>query len=260
MAAQSKQPKEQPPGEAQQRWVIVDTETDGLTDPIHVVEIAAQLMEGWETCGEPFQIFLNHNVHIPSAAVSIYGYTREFLRVNGRPPMEAHEAFRQYAGECPIVAHSLGYDWNRALLPEWNRLGLKPIGCRGFCTVTLSRRVLPEAEGLSLDVLKSFYRLGEGPSHKAQADVATVVRLFKEIMRPRLELAGLTTFDAWQQFARRTPVSDCWHLIDPSRKPQSTRAVGQLQLLKLNAITVLEELSFQRTVSVTESAAPTVAK
>jgi DNA polymerase III epsilon subunit-like protein len=222
------------PSETQkaQRWVIVDTETDGLTAPIHVVEIAAQLMEGWKTCGDPFQVFLNHNVHIPRSAVAIHGYTQEFLRANGRPPMEAHEAFRQYAGEFPIVAHSLAYDWNRALVPEWSRLGLKPAGCRGFCTVTLSRRVLPEADSYSLDELKSRFGLGSGPSHKAKADVETVVRLFTEILRPRLESAGLTTFEAWQQFAQRTPVADCWCLIDPSRKPQSHHRVRQVPVLK----------------------------
>src|ERR1039458_4276012 len=71
------------------------------------------------------------------------------------------------------------YDWNRALVPEWSRLGLKPAGCRGFCTVTLSRRVLPEADSYSLDELKSRFGLGSGLSHKAKADVETVVRLFR---------------------------------------------------------------------------------
>ncbi|MGD0251964.1 MAG: exonuclease domain-containing protein, partial [Verrucomicrobiota bacterium] len=60
-----------------QRWVIVDTETDGLTAPIHVIEIAAQLMEGSQPYGDPFQIYLNHDVPIPAAATAIHGYTRE---------------------------------------------------------------------------------------------------------------------------------------------------------------------------------------
>ena len=33
-------------------WVIVDTETDGLYEPIHVVELSAQLMRGWEAVGD----------------------------------------------------------------------------------------------------------------------------------------------------------------------------------------------------------------
>ena len=51
-------------------------------------------------------------------------------------------------------------------------------------------------------------------------------------MRPRLESAGLTTFEAWQQFSQRTPVADCWCLIDPSRKPQSDHRVRQVPVLE----------------------------
>jgi len=203
---------------ANQRWVIVDTETDGLTNPIHVVEIAAQLMQGSEPIGKPFQVYLNHNVPIPTRAFAVHGYSQEFLRVNGLPPVEAHEAFRQYAGESPIVAHSLGFDWNRALEPEWARLGLMPIGRRGFCTVSLSRRVLMAEQSFKLDDLKMRFGLADGPSHKAFADVAVVVRLFREILRPRLEAAGLTTFESWQQFAQLKPVSKCWRQIDPSHE------------------------------------------
>src|ERR1039457_6836481 len=114
-------------------WLIVDTETDGLMDPIHVVEIAAQRMRGWEPVGEKFRVLLNHNVHIPSAAVAIHGYTEEFLRKNGEEPLRAHAMFRDFAGDLPVVAHNLSFDWNRALYPEWGRLGLAPAGRRGFC-------------------------------------------------------------------------------------------------------------------------------
>ena len=78
-------------------WLIVDTETDGLMDPIHVVEVAAQRMMGWEPVGEKFRVLLNHNVHIPSAAVAIHGYTEEFLRKNGEEPLRAHAMFRDFA-------------------------------------------------------------------------------------------------------------------------------------------------------------------
>jgi DNA polymerase III epsilon subunit-like protein len=198
------------------KWIILDTETDGLRAPIHVVEIAAQLMCGREPCGEPFQIFLNHDVFIPPGAVAVHGYTQEFLREHGRPPLEAHESFKEYAKDYPIVAHNLGYDWNCALAPEWARLGVAPIGRRGFCTVTLSRRVLTESLHYSLDALRMQFDLLDGPSHRALADVGTVVRLFREILLPRLEIAGLTTYEAWEQFSRRTPVSECWRTINPS--------------------------------------------
>src|SRR5512138_144489 len=77
-------------------WLIVDTETDGLMDPIHVVEIAAQRMRGWEPVGERFRVLLNHDVPIPSAAVAIHGYTEGFLRQNGEEPLRAHAKFREF--------------------------------------------------------------------------------------------------------------------------------------------------------------------
>jgi len=49
-------------------WCIVDTETSGLSLPIYTVEIAAQKMRGWEKDGEPFRVFLNHNVPIEPMA------------------------------------------------------------------------------------------------------------------------------------------------------------------------------------------------
>lgn len=206
-------------------WVILDTETDGLVDPIHVVEIAAQLMCGWEPCGDPFQVFLNHDVVIPSAAVAIHGYTQEFLRKHGRPPAEAHESFRKYGKDYPIVAHNLGYDWNRALVPEWTRLGLNPIGRRGFCTLALSRRVLAESADYRLTTLRWLYGLNDGPSHKALSDVATVVQLFREVLVPRLKSAGLISFESWEHFSRRTPLSACWQRLDPTTEIKSRRQV-----------------------------------
>lgn len=63
-----------------EHWLVVDTETDGLAQPIHAVEIAAQRMCGWEPEGKPFQILLNHDVPIDPAAEAVHGYSREYLR------------------------------------------------------------------------------------------------------------------------------------------------------------------------------------
>ena len=38
-------------------WTLIDTETTGLFAPIHVVEVAAVRMRGWEPTGETFQAF-----------------------------------------------------------------------------------------------------------------------------------------------------------------------------------------------------------
>ena len=204
------------------RWVIIDTETTGLWDPIYIVEIAGQLMEGWEPIGAPFRMLLNHNVHVPSDAVAIHGYTQEYLKAHGDPPGQVYQAFRDYVRDYPLVAHNLTYDWNRCLVPEWERLRIPAIGQRGFCTMLLGRRVIPETRGHSLDHLRDCFNLNpDGRAHRAKFDVGTVVDMFCNIYRPRLERAALTTFESVAGFSRQTPVAECIDIIRKASKSNS---------------------------------------
>jgi DNA polymerase III epsilon subunit-like protein len=203
------------------RWVVIDTETDGLYEPIHIVELSAQLMEGWHPVGDAFTMLLNHDVPIPAEAVAIHGYTQAYLRKHGQDPVLVHAAFRAYAQAYPLVAHNLSYDWNRCLEPEWARLRIPRAGQRGFCCMMLARRLLSGIRSCRLENLKQRFGLTESRSHQALNDVLTVVELFQKVYRARLEPAGLDTFDSVAAFARRTPVANCLDIIraTPS-KPQ----------------------------------------
>lgn len=205
------------------RWVVVDVETDGLYEPIHVVELAAQQMDGWKPVGEPFAMLLDHDVEIPPEVVAIHGYTREFLRRHGSPPRAVHQAFRNYAGDLPLVAHNLSFDWDRCLEPEWRRLGLPAAGRRGFCSMMLARRVVPEATSYRLDALKSLFALPERESHRAANDVQTLVDLYLQVYGPRLTAAGIESILEVQRFAKRTPVAKCLDQIrSASKREEST--------------------------------------
>jgi len=189
-------------------WILIDTETDGLRDPIHVLEIAGQRMNGWDPVGEKFRILLNHKVEIPAEATAVHGYTAEFLDKYGVDPAEAHEHFRSFVGDDPLIAHNLAFDWNRALFNEWLRLGLKPVGKRGFCTLMLSRRLI-ECESYSLDALRAAFNLNTETAHRAFGDVDTLASLFGKVLKPRLDASGLTTYESIAEFSRQTPVGKC---------------------------------------------------
>ena len=66
-------------------WVLIDTETTGLSAPIFVVELAAQKMHGWEPYGDPLRRLINQNADIPPEASRVHGYTREILERDGDP-------------------------------------------------------------------------------------------------------------------------------------------------------------------------------
>lgn len=171
---------------------MVDTETDGLSRPIHAVEIAAQRFEGLEQVGPPFRVFLNHDIPIPADAYAVHGYDREFLRVNGIDPRRAYENLWDYVGGARLAAHFAQYDWKQVLIPESARLGVAIKSDFGFCTWRLARRALPGHSTWSLDHLRSYYDLRCGRAHSASGDVEAVCDLITRVIRPELSRFGFT--------------------------------------------------------------------
>lgn len=223
-------------------WVAIDTETNGLLVPIYVVEIAAQRMRGWKREGAPFQTLLNHDVYIDSSAQAVHGYSRHHLRQHGRKPVEAHRAFREYAGDLPLVAYNLSFDWDRSLFPEYARMGLQPAGKRGFCAMTLARRTISGISNFRLETLKNHFRLSAERSHRASHDVETLCGLFEQVLAPRLTRAGIEGFDNVAAFSRKSPVGKClervnsagdaiWYYVDKDSVSQGPLTLPQLKNL-----------------------------
>jgi DNA polymerase-3 subunit epsilon len=177
-----------------QSWFLVDTETDGFYQPIFTLEIAAQRFKELEPDGEPFRVFINHEIDIPSEATEIHGYTREFLSKNGVKPRDAHELFREFVGGDPICAHYLQYDWNQVLEQEWHRLGIRQIGHKGFCSWKVARRTLPEFPTHKLDFLREHLLLRCSKAHTALGDVESVTDLLVHHIFPRLSKIGINSF------------------------------------------------------------------
>jgi DNA polymerase III epsilon subunit-like protein len=185
------------------QWILIDTETTGFAKPIFVVEIAAQRMRGWNPEGPSFRKLLNQNEEIPAQASRVHGYTREILERDGEPALEVYSAFRDYVEELPIVAFNLQYDLDEVLIPEWQRIGIDPIGCRGFCALKLSQRLLDPvpAGNCKLQTLRQYYRLPERGAHTALGDVNTVIDLLDKVLKPIADYKGLETWDQILAFA-----------------------------------------------------------
>jgi DNA polymerase III epsilon subunit-like protein len=207
-------------------WVLIDTETSGLRQPIHCIELAAQRMKGTTRDGPAFRALLNHEVDIDPQAEAVHGYSRSFLHANGRNPTDVHRDFNAYAGTRPVVAYNLSFDWGRVLEPELRRLGMSPAYIPGFCALTLARRCVHESSSHKLDALRSvFFPTHSGRSHHALDDVEITNRLIVEVIWPRLERAGIKSFSAVAAFSRQTPVRECVERIlnpAPTTTPLAT--------------------------------------
>jgi DNA polymerase-3 subunit epsilon len=194
-------------------WVLIDTETTGIKAPIHVVDLGAQLMKGWEPEGESFQELINTAGYISPEASRIHGYTKEILERDGFPPHEVYEEFARYCSGRPLVSYNLEYDYDKVLIPEWARLGISPIGSRGFCALRLAQRLLDPvpAGNCKLQTLRQFYKLPERGAHSALGDVQTVIDLFKRVLKPiadRKKLqswADIVSFSESEWYPSRLP-------------------------------------------------------
>jgi len=184
-------------------WILIHTETAGFSKPAFAVEIAAQIMRGWERDGEPFRRMLNRGCEILPEASRVHGYTREILERDGDPPAQVYEELAAYAGGLPVVAYNLEYEWDNALLPEWKRLGIPQIGVPGFCALKLAQRLLDPvpAGNCTLQTLRQYYRLPENGAHTALGDVLTVIDLMQQVLRPLAEKRGLDTWEKIVGFA-----------------------------------------------------------
>lgn len=194
-------------------WILIDTETTGIKAPIHVVDLGAQLMRGWDPEGPSFQKLINTSGYISPEASRIHGYTKEILERDGVSPYEVYDEFSHYCKNYPIVSYNLEYDYDKVLVPEWERLNIAPIGSRGFCALRLAQRLLDPvpAGNCKLQTLRQFYRLPERGAHSAMGDVLTVVDLLRKVLKPVADQKCLTT---WEQIAAFSQSE--WY---PSRLP-----------------------------------------
>jgi DNA polymerase III epsilon subunit-like protein len=192
-------------------WSLLNTETAGIGSNVFVVDIAAQRMCGWERVGEPFWRLLNHNKDIPPAASRVHRYTREDLERDGEPPEQVYAVLREYVRDLPVVGYDVGRVWDNELVPEWRKLGIAPIGSRGFCALRLAQRLLdPIPAGIcKLQTLRQYYRLPGRATNSALGVVDTLADLFLVVLKPKAEALGL---DSWEEL--RDYATEEWY---PSR-------------------------------------------
>jgi Leucine-rich repeat (LRR) protein/DNA polymerase III epsilon subunit-like protein len=184
-------------------WVVIDTETNGLASPIHVVEIAAQRMVGWQKAGVGFRRLINHGVPISPGASKVHGYSQGYIAQYGQDPFVSYSEMREYVGERPIVSYNLAFDLERALINEWARIQIPKIGSRGFCVLRLARKLLSPSpvENYKLQDLRKHFGLPERRAHSAFGDVETTIDLLSSVLLPMARSRGVQDWRGLRSFA-----------------------------------------------------------
>ena len=178
------------------REIVLDTETTGFEprDGHRLVELACLEIEDFIPTGRSFHCYIDPLRDMPPEAEKVHGLSADFLR--GKPPFEAPEvveAFLDFVGEAPIVAHNAAFDrtfinfelalCSRVEIPEH----------RWVDTLVLARARFPGMAN-SLDALCRRFKISltDREKHGALIDARLLADVYLELKggrERRLELA-----------------------------------------------------------------------
>lgn len=156
---------------SQGNLTIVDVETTGYraynSRVIEVSLLQANLTDGIQ---HQQTTLINPKVFVPATITRFTGISQAM--VNGAPL--ATEVWHQYLpllNQGILTAHNLSFDYS-FIQAEYQRLGVvyERSSSEQFCTVILSRLMLPDLPSRSLPDLVQYFAFPVGRSHRAEAD------------------------------------------------------------------------------------------
>jgi DNA polymerase III subunit epsilon len=174
-------------------FAFIDLETTGTraqADRITEIGIVRVNDVGGEVHIDEWQSLVDPGVPIPPAIQVLTGITDAM--VAGAPSFASlAQEVLQRLRDCVFVAHNARFDYG-FLKHAFARLDIG-FTARVLCTVRLSRRLFPEADGHGLDALIARHGLDGSHRHRALGDARTVwsfvERLYRDEPRERVDAA-----------------------------------------------------------------------
>lgn len=160
--------------------VVLDVETtDIYADIIDVVEIAAARVAKGEVVDTYRALLRNTEPVGPSE--SIHHYSDEFLKENGRDPVEVFEEFSDFVGDSVVVGHNAQAFDVPVIEAHMCRLGLPRPDWACYDTLDLAQRFI-KSPGYKLETLANTLGLSHKPTHKAMDDVLCTCELLDKLI------------------------------------------------------------------------------
>ncbi len=166
---------------------FVDLETTGTRAAAdRVTEVGIVRVDADPSGGPPavaeWSSLVDPGVPIPPAIQAMTGITDAMVRAAPTFGMLARDIAGRLDG-CLFVAHNARFDFG-FLKHEFARLGV-PFSPRVLCTVRLSRRLDPGADGHGLDALIARHGLDPGGRHRALGDARALWQFVQRLYATR---------------------------------------------------------------------------
>ncbi len=167
------------------REIVLDTETTGLDVKTghRLIELACVELDDFIPTGQTFHRYIHPERDIEAGAQAVHGVSIEFLKDKPRfIEAEVCEAFLEFVGDSPVVAHNAGFDRGFVNF-ELERAGRPAIHeTRWVDTLSLARVRFPGMHN-SLDALCKRFRisLAEREKHGALIDARLLAAVYLEL-------------------------------------------------------------------------------
>jgi DNA polymerase-3 subunit epsilon len=179
------------------REIVLDTETTGFepSQGHRLVELACLEIDDFIPTGRTFHAYIDPCRDIPPEAQKVHGLSAAFLK--GKPRFEhpeVVEAFLEFIGDAPLIAHNAGFDRN-FLNWELRTCGrVETHDHRWIDTLALAKHRFPGMHN-SLDALCKRFKisLSEREKHGALIDAKLLAAVYLELKggrERRLELSS----------------------------------------------------------------------
>ena len=164
---------------------FVDLETTGMRAAVdRVTEVGIVRVDAVSGGGAPrvseWSTLVNPGEPIPSVIQALTGITDAMVK--DAPPFSSiASAIEARIDGCVFVAHNARFD-HGFLKHEFARLG-RPFSARVLCTVKLSRRLFPDADGHGLDAVVARHGLAATDRHRALGDARAIWAFMQALHR-----------------------------------------------------------------------------
>ena len=148
-------------------FAFIDVETTGMKPLADRVTEIAIIRFNANGSTERWQTLLNPGVAIPAEIQALTGITNAMVRA-APSFFDVRDELRRMLDGAVFVAHNARFDYG-FIKNEFRRQG-EAITADVLCTVRLSRRLYPDADGHGLDAIVTRHRLGGFDRHRAMGD------------------------------------------------------------------------------------------
>ncbi|MDO4174471.1 MAG: type I-E CRISPR-associated endoribonuclease Cas2e [Eubacteriales bacterium] len=163
-----------------ERYVVVDIETTGLSPTQdEIIELAAVQIENGCITDEFCQLVLSET-SLTDHIIELTGITEIERKQTGIPLKETMEQFSKFIGQQKIVCHNVSFD-SGFLQEACKKCGQQNFSNLFIDTLALARRKIHRIENYKLETIAAALDIKVEQSHRALADCRTTAKVFEKL-------------------------------------------------------------------------------